>query len=176
VPALRSNSTNPQPALKAVGAGFGLEGADGRVFPPEIVSALPGCCKRAGVEVTRSEAAHAFSAATKTLARWELKYDLPVKRKNARVIRYTEATFLALLAAGKKCNRVKCEDLGFNHPELLKLAAVLHPNFGDVATPQPDPADSVFVAGSDEDRKVIAMLRHPVHGNYLRKMAEAIAG
>lgn len=174
--ALPSNSPNPQPAPNAGGAGLARKGAEKQVSPPAILAALAGCCERSGVAVTRSEAAFAFKVTTKTFARWEFKYDLPVERKNARVIRYNEATFLALLAAGKEFDREECGRLGFNPAELLKLAAVLRPNFGDVATPQPDPADSVFVAESEEDRKVIAMLRHPVHGNYIRKMAEAIAG
>jgi hypothetical protein len=173
---LRSNSANPRPALKAVGTGFGRKGKDTSVVPPAILSALPGCCDRPGIEVTRTEAASLFRVSTKTFARWEVKYDLPFKKTNARVIRYTEAMVLALLAAGKEIDREECKRLGFKPDELLKLAALLQPNPGRETVPSPDPADSVFVAGTDADRKVIAMLRHPLHGEYLRRMAEAIAG
>lgn len=73
-------------------------------------------------QFSRKDMARLFVCAPRTIRRWEEKCDLKPQRYNARVLRYSVGSVIALLAEGKEINREVAQELGLPVQALLQNA------------------------------------------------------
>lgn len=146
---------------------------------PELVVSANACSHRSDKYLTRGELASVFAVSSRTIYRWSKCFSLPFVQRNARVIRYPIDAVILLSAHGIALNRENAVRMGLL-PEVIFAVAAKHQqlsqkNSGE-PTRFPKPHDSVLLAESDDDFRLIELWQHPERRETLRALVRMIGG
>jgi len=137
--------------------------------------ALSGCECKPGHGISRAELAFVFDVSTRTVARWEDRYHLPVQRQNARVLAYSVESVVMLCAAGYAMNRERAFDVSLVPDAILALAAKHGAYVGRGSAIETQPVSPVLVATSEDERRLIRLWNDPVKREALRVVVRAMS-
>lgn len=162
----------------ALGAG-GSAGAKGaarcRPLDEALRVALSGCECKPGQGVSRAELAYVFAVSTRTVARWEDHYHLPVQRQNARVLVYSVESVVMLCAAGHVMNRERAFEVNLVPDAILELAGRHGAEVGGRIAVEIKPVNPVLIATSDDERRLIRLWSDPTKREALRIIIQAMS-
>lgn len=150
-----------------------------QALAPELVAAAYACSHRSDKHLTRGELASVFAVSSRTIYRWAKCFSLPFVQRNARVIRYPMDAVVLLSARGIALNRENAVRMGLL-PEVIFAVAAKHQqlsqrNSAETAY-QPRSHESVLLAESDDDFRLIELWQHPERGETLRALVRMIGG
>ncbi|MEO6993102.1 MAG: hypothetical protein ABI273_05715 [Lacunisphaera sp.] len=144
---------------------------------PELIDSAGACSHRSDKHLTRGELASVFAVSSRTIYRWSKCFSLPFVQRNARVIRYPMDAVILLSARGIALNRENAVRMGLV-PEVIFAVAAKHHQLSQRNSTEtvclPKSHDSVLLAESDDDFRLIELRQHPERGETLRALVRMI--
>jgi hypothetical protein len=144
----------------------------------ELAVVAAACSRRPGVVFSRGDIARLFEVTTRTVTRWETRFDLPVERTNARVLRYTLVSVILLCARGHQIKRGEAELLGLYLDKIFTVAATWRNRVcKDLSVPDLPalPETGIFIAVTPADRLIVSQLKDPAKLEAYRALARGWA-
>lgn len=128
----------------------------------ELRPALAGCESKVGRGLTRGELALVFEVCPRTVARWEDAFDLPVVRRNARVLIHEVESVVLLCAQGFSLDRRSASEVGLLPDAVLALASKHGAIIGRRKNFDNLPINPVLIATTDDERRLIRLWNDPI--------------
>jgi hypothetical protein len=111
-----------------------------------------------------------FTKCPRTIARRERELNLPVNRRNQRVLRYSMEVVVLLCAMGWEMDRKEATRLNLVPDVVLALAAKHAVVLGRKPEPREEPLQPVLLGDSDDERALIHAWNDSTKGPMLREI------